>query len=150
MPLTNCEVNLILMESTNCLITSMTKREVTGAQGDNPVVFDNSPTNAMLAFADAKLYVPVVAQDDRKLLQLLKTGFNHTIKWKKCRSEMSNQTRNNNLNSLIDSTFNKSIDYLRYHLKMKIMEHRKSIIQQLLRLNTLMFRLTVKVTLTLM
>ena len=139
MPLTNCEVNLILMESTNCLITSMTKREVTGAQGDNPVVFDNSPTNAMLAFADAKLYVPVVAQDDRKLLQLLKTGFNHTIKWKKCRSEMSNQTRNNNLNYLIDSTFNKSIDYLRYHLKMKIMEHRKSIIQQLLRLNTLMF-----------
>ena len=39
------------------------------------------------------------------LLQQLKTGFKRTIKWNKYRSEMSNQTKNNNLNCLIDPTF---------------------------------------------
>ena len=35
-------------------------------------------------------------QDDNKLLEQLKTGFKRTIKWNKYRSEMSNQTENNN------------------------------------------------------
>ena len=54
------------------------------------------------------MYVPVVtlsAENDKKLLKQLKTGFKRTIKWKKYRSEMSNQTINNNLNYLIDQTF---------------------------------------------
>ena len=54
------------------------------------------------------MYVPVVtlsAENDKKLLKQLKTGFKRTIKWKKYRSEMSNQTINNNLNYLIDPTF---------------------------------------------
>ena len=33
------------------------------------------------------------------------TGFKRTIKWNKYRSEISNQTINNNLNYLIDPTF---------------------------------------------
>ena len=55
-----------------------------------------------------KLYVPVVilsAEDDNKLLEQLKTGFERTIKWNKYRSEISNQTKSNNLNYLIDPTF---------------------------------------------
>ena len=54
------------------------------------------------------MYVPVVtlsAENDNKLLEQLKTGFKRTIKWNKYRSEMSNQTKNNNLNYLIDPTF---------------------------------------------
>ena len=54
------------------------------------------------------MYVPVVtlsAENDNKLLEQLKTGFKRTIKWNKYRSEMSNQTKNNNLNYLIDLTF---------------------------------------------
>ena len=54
------------------------------------------------------MYIPVVtlsAEDDNKLLEHLKTGFKKTIKWNKYRSEMSNQTKNNNLNHLIDPTF---------------------------------------------
>ena len=39
------------------------------------------------------------------LLEQLKAGFKRTIKWNKHRSEMPNQTRNNNLNYLIDPTF---------------------------------------------
>ena len=38
-------------------------------------------------------------------MEQLKAGFKRTIKWNKYRSEMSNQTKNNNLNYLIDSTF---------------------------------------------
>ena len=54
------------------------------------------------------MYVPVVtlsAENDNKLLEQLKAGFKRTIKWNKYRSEMSNQTKNNNLNYLIDPTF---------------------------------------------
>ena len=36
-----------------------------------------------------------------------RTGFKRTIKWNKYRSEMSNQTKNNKLDYLIDSTFTK-------------------------------------------
>ena len=56
------------------------------------------------------MYVPVVtfsAENDNKLLEQLKAGFTRTIKWNKYRSEMSNQTKNNNLNYLTDPTFTK-------------------------------------------
>ena len=54
------------------------------------------------------MYVPVVTlsdENDNKLLEQLKAGFRRTIKWNKYRSEISNQTKNNNLNYLIDPTF---------------------------------------------
>ena len=55
------------------------------------------------------MYVhPVVTlstENDKKLLEQLRTGFKKTIKWNKYRSEMTNQTKNNNLNYLIDPTF---------------------------------------------
>ena len=56
------------------------------------------------------MYVPVVTlstKDDNKLLEQLKTGFKRTMKWNKYISEMTTQTRTNNLNYLIDPTFNK-------------------------------------------
>ena len=68
----------------------------------------DSPTNATFKTTDAKLYVPVVtlsAQNDNKLLEQLKTEFKRTNKWNKYRSEMSNQSQNNNLNYLTDPTF---------------------------------------------
>ena len=42
------------------------------------------------------------AENDNKILEQLKTGFKRTIAWNKYRSEMSNQTKNNNLIYLID------------------------------------------------
>ena len=56
------------------------------------------------------MYVPVVTlstEDDSKFLKQLKSGFKRTIKWNKYRSEMTNQTKTNNLNYLIDPTLNK-------------------------------------------
>ena len=110
-PLINCEVSLTLSWSGNCVITSLEKRLVTAAQGDNPAVYDDSPTNAVCKITDCKLYVPVVtlsAENDNEVLDQLKTGFKRTIKWNKYKSEMSNQIKNNNLDYLIDPTFNKA------------------------------------------
>ena len=54
------------------------------------------------------MYVPLVtlsAENYNKLLEKLKTGFKRIIKWNKYKSEMPNQTKNNNLNYLLDPTF---------------------------------------------
>ena len=83
---------------------------MTAEQGNNPAVYDNSPTNACFKITDCKLYVPVItlsAENDNKLLEQLKVGFKTTIKWNKSRLEMSNQAANNNLNYLIDPTYSK-------------------------------------------
>ena len=59
---------------------------------------------------DTKLYVPDVIlsiENDKKLLEELKSGFKRTVKCNKYRSEMNIQSNNNNLNYLIDPTFTK-------------------------------------------
>ena len=100
----NCVVSLTSTWSENCVITSKTYKEAVAAQGGNPEV----DIDATFQITDIKLYVPVVtlsAQVDNKLLEQLKTGFKGTIKLNKCRLEISNQTKTNNLNYLIDPTF---------------------------------------------
>ena len=56
--------------------------------------------------------VTLSAENDNKLLGQLKTGFKRTITWNKYRSEMSNQTVNNNLNYLIDPTLTINVNRL--------------------------------------
>ena len=97
MPLINCEINLILTWSENCVLTNKATRDAAPAQGGNPaaVAIDNL-TNATFKITDTKLYVPVVTlstENDKKLLEQLRTGFKRTIKWNKYRSEMTNQTK---------------------------------------------------------
>ena len=105
MPLINCDVSLNLSWSETCVITSMEKRVLVAGQLNR----GDFPTNAVFKIKDCKFYVPVVTlsseNDNKILLEQLKTGFKRTIKWNKYRSEMSNQTKNNNLNYLIDPTF---------------------------------------------
>ena len=111
MLLITCEINLILALSEICVLISKATRTAVPAQGENPAVAAiNNPTNTTFQIKDAKLYVPVVTlstESDKILLEQLRTGFKITIKWNKCRSEMTNQTQNNNLSYLIDSTFTK-------------------------------------------
>ena len=111
MPLINCEVFLTSTWSENCVLTDITRQAVRDAHGYNPArPAINAPTNATFQITDTKLYVPVVTlstENDKKLLEQLRTGFKRTIKWNKYRSEMTNQTKNNNLNYLIDPTFTK-------------------------------------------
>ena len=106
-PLINCEVSLTFTWSENCVITNKATRE---ADPDADLAVDgiNNPTDAVFKITDCKLYLPVVtlsAENDNKILEQLKTGFKRTITWNKYRSEMSNQTKNNNLNYLIDPAF---------------------------------------------
>ena len=72
MPLINCEVNLILTWSRDCVITNYTGE-------------------GKYAVTERKLYVPAVTlstQDNAKLLQQLKSGFKRIIKWNKYESEL--------------------------------------------------------------
>ena len=108
----NCEINLILTWSKNCVRTSKITRDTVHAQGGNPAVAAvHNPTDATFKITDTKFYVPVVTlstEDDSKLLEQLKTGFKATIKWNKYRSRMPNETKTNKLNYLIDPIFNKA------------------------------------------
>ena len=105
MPLINCEINLVLTWSENCVLTSKVTRDAVPAQGGNPAVSRiNNLTNAIFKITDTKLYVPVVtlSTKDDNFLEQWKSGFKRTIKWNKYRSEMSSQTKTNQLNHLID------------------------------------------------
>ena len=49
--------------------------------------------------------VTLSTKDDNIFLEQLKSGVKRTIKWNKYRLEMTNQTKPNHLNHLIDPTF---------------------------------------------
>ena len=51
--------------------------------------------------------VALSTENNKKLFEQLTTGFKKIIKWNKCRSEITNQTKNDNLNYLIYPTFTK-------------------------------------------
>ena len=99
-PLINCEITLALSWYKECVLLHRAFR-------GPPEAAINSPTDAKFEITDCKLYVPVAlsADNDKKLLEQLKSGFIITIKWNKYISQMSNQNKNNNLNYLIDPTF---------------------------------------------
>ena len=90
---------------TKLAITSMERRVITNTRRDT------SPTNATFQITDTKLYVPVVTlstKNKKRLLEQLRAWFKRTIKWNKYRSQITNQTKNNNLNYLIDPRFTKA------------------------------------------
>ena len=92
MLLINCEVNVILTWSANCVI-----------------VFTNVANQvATFTITEAKLYVPVVTlstQDNAKLLTQLKSGFKRRINWNKYLSKPELLAQNPNLNHLVEPSF---------------------------------------------
>ena len=85
MPLINCEVELILNWSANCVIIYTN-------------VANQVPT---FTITETNLYVPVVTlstQDNAKLLPQLKSGFKRTISWNKYLSKPELLPQNPNLN----------------------------------------------------
>ena len=92
MSLINCEVELILDWSENCVTIS------TNVANQVPT-FTTTATN---------LYVPVVilsTQDNAKLLPKLKSGFKRTISWNKYLAKPGLVALNANLNHLIEPSF---------------------------------------------
>ena len=72
MPLINCEIELILTWSKNCVISSATGE-------------------TKFAITETKFYVPVVTfstEDKAKLLQQLKSNFKRKITWNKYESSI--------------------------------------------------------------
>ena len=65
-------------------------------------------TGATFQISNAKLYVPVVnlpINDNIKFLENIRQRLKRKISWSKRRSEITTQPNNNNLDYLIDSTF---------------------------------------------
>ena len=92
MPLINCEVNLILTWSSTCVL----------------VATDVANQNATFAITNTKLYVPVVTlstQENTKFIQQLKSGFKRVINWNKYLSKPELLARNQNLNHLVEPSF---------------------------------------------
>ena len=76
-PLINCEVELILTWSKNCVLADMITKD---AEGNNPAIV--APLGLEFQMAETKLYVPVVnlsKGNDIKLLEQLKSEFKKTI-----------------------------------------------------------------------
>ena len=92
MPLINCEVEFILNWSGNCVIIYTN-------------IANQVPT---FTITETNLYIPVVTlstQDNAKLLPQLKSGFKRTISWNKYMSKPELLARNQNLNNLIEPSF---------------------------------------------
>ena len=94
-------------------MTEKATREFKAAE-DGPPALDevaaiNTRKDLKFSVIDCKLYVPVVTlltEYQNKLYKELKTGISTDFKWNKYRSQIINQTTTNNLNFLIDPTFN--------------------------------------------
>ena len=92
MSLINCEINLILTWSTNCVIVS------TNAANQN----------ATFKITDTKLYVPLVTlstQDNSKLLQQLNSGFKRVTSRNKYLSKPELLAQDQNFNNLVEPSF---------------------------------------------
>ena len=91
-PLINCEVNLILTWSSTCVLVST----------------NIANQNATVAITNTKLYAPVVTlstQENTKFLQQLKSGFKRVINWNKYLSKPELLAQNQNLNHLVEPSF---------------------------------------------
>ena len=92
MPLINCEIELILDWSENCVV----------------IYTDIADQVPMFTITDTNLYVPVVTlstQDNSKSLPQLRNGFKRTITWNKYLANPELLAQNANLNHLIEPSF---------------------------------------------
>ena len=89
--LINHEIKLDLKWSRNCALLD-----------------DDNITGKNFIISSTKVYVPVVTlsiNDNIKFLDNIKQGFKRTVSWNKYRSEITTQSKNNNLDHMSDLTF---------------------------------------------
>ena len=93
MRLINCEVELILTWSANCVKIKL---------------LNNQNQGLKFEIAETNIYVPTVTlstQDNAKLSPQVKSGFKRTISWNKYLLKPELLPKNPNLNHLIESSF---------------------------------------------
>ena len=106
----NCEIELELRWTKNCVISEISRTFRVVDPNANPVVYQvvTATTRAICRINNAKLYVPVAMlsiNGNIKFLENINQGFRRAISWNKYRSEITTQPKNNNLDYLIDPTF---------------------------------------------
>ena len=92
MPFINCEIELILTWSRDCVI----------------IYTDVNNQVPTITITETNLYVPVVtlsSQDNAKLLPQLKSGFKRTLSWNEYLAKPELLAQNPNLNHLIKPSF---------------------------------------------
>ena len=108
MQLINCETEHDLRWAKNCIISEIS-RTFRAIRNTDPLEYEvvTTTTGAAFHINNAKLYVPVVTLsiNNMKFLENIKQGFKRTSSWNKYRSEITTQTKNNNLDYLIYPTF---------------------------------------------
>ena len=75
----NCEIELILTWCKNCVFVDMTARDSRN-NNDPPAIV--APTELEFRMKNTKFYVPVVTlstENDKKLLEQLKSGFKRIV-----------------------------------------------------------------------
>ena len=137
-PLIICEIELILTWSKNCVLADVTVRD---ARNNNDPSETVAPTRLEFQIKDTIFYVPVVTlstENNKKLLEQLKSGFKRTVKENKHRSQMSIQSKNNNLNFQSIQHLLKSTGYLFCQLK----ELKKTMLRNIIEIyfHTIMYR----------
>ena len=103
----NTEIELILKWSQNCVLTERARRN--GKQLVAVVKTIDTPSDLKFNITDCTLYVPVVTLQEKyenELYKNLKTGTDIDFEWGRYRTQIINQPATNNLNFLIDPTFN--------------------------------------------
>ena len=102
-------LNMSLINSKNCVLADMTENNrATKNNNDPPEIV--APTGSGFQIKKRILYVPVVTlstENDKKLLEQLKSEFKRTVKWNKYISQITIQSNNNNFYYLIDRTLTK-------------------------------------------
>ena len=111
LPLITCEIELDFSWSKEDIISeiSITHRVPPNKDANPPVqeMASIQTTGATFQINNAKFNVPVVTlsiNDNIKFLENIKQGFKRTISWNKYRYEISTQSKNSNLDYLIDPT----------------------------------------------
>ena len=97
LPLINCEIELHLKWSKNCVISEIS-RTFRAVPNTDPVddQVTTATTSATCQINNVTLYAPVVTfsiNDNIKFLGNIKQGFRSTISWNKYRSEITTQSK---------------------------------------------------------
>ena len=103
----NTEIELILKWSQNCVLAERVRRN--GQQLVAVVEPIDTPSDLKFKITGCKLCVSVVTLQEKfenELYTKLKTAIYIDFKWKRYRTQIINQPATNNLNFLINPTFN--------------------------------------------
>ena len=114
MPLINCEIEIDLTGSKYCVASQVSRTFRAVDPNADPVEHEAvaATTGATFQMNNAKVYVPIVTlsiNDNIKFLENIRQGFKRTFSWNKYRSEITTQPKSNNLDCLINPTFQNTI-----------------------------------------